>query len=252
MNSAKQHIRDVYEQLTTVERSIAAYFLGNEEQRDFCQRSVANLLYVSEASLSRFAQKCQYKGYREFVWHYEHDLARRAALAGDPAAPLHRLRDDCQYQLEQALANADIDQLRHLALQLEQARRIYVFGTGYAGLAAREFELRFLHLGLSVQAITSIEDMPLRAALAAEDEVVVGMTLGECLPELEEALTLARERGAFTLLVSTDSGFAERVTADECIVLGGGRKAGHGIERSPQLPLLLITDALYAILQHNG
>ena len=196
MNSAKQHIRDVYEQLTTVERSIAAYFLGNEEQRDFCQRSVANLLYVSEASLSRFAQKCQYKGYREFVWHYEHDLARRAALAGDPAAPLHSLRDDWQYQLEQTLAGADADQLRQIALQLEQARLIYVFGSGYAGLAAREFELRFLHLGLSVQAITTGGDMPLRAALSTEKDVIIALALEEQFPELEAALELALERGA--------------------------------------------------------
>ncbi|MDI9471138.1 MAG: MurR/RpiR family transcriptional regulator [Bacillota bacterium] len=252
MNSAKQHIRDVYEQLTTVERSIATYFLGNEEQRDFCQRSVANRLYVSEASLSRFAQKCQYKGYREFVWHYEHDLARRAALAGDPAAPLLSLRDDCQYQLDLVLARADTEQMRRISLRLEQSPRIYVLGACYAGLAAREFELRFLHLGLAVQAVTTVEDMPLRAGLVTEDDVVIGMTAEAACLELEEALLLARERGAFTVLVTTEPDFAKGVTVDECILVGNGRKTGHGIERSPQLPLLLVTDALYAMLHHNG
>lgn len=38
---------------------------------------MAERLYVSEASLSRFAKKCGYRGYREFVYQYEETFVEK-------------------------------------------------------------------------------------------------------------------------------------------------------------------------------
>lgn len=38
---------------------------------DFSSKSISERLFVSEASLSRFAKKCGYRGYREFIYQYE-------------------------------------------------------------------------------------------------------------------------------------------------------------------------------------
>lgn len=51
-------IESNYVNFTTVERSIADFFIYNREQMDFSAKSVAGKLFVSEASLSRFAKKC--------------------------------------------------------------------------------------------------------------------------------------------------------------------------------------------------
>ncbi len=58
-------MKNAYPKLTAAERAVADYFLQNREQGDFSSKTVAAKLYVSEASLSRFAQKCGFKGYRE-------------------------------------------------------------------------------------------------------------------------------------------------------------------------------------------
>ena len=58
-------IQAAYPKLTAAERSVADFFLQNRERGDFSSKAVAARLYVSEASLSRFAQKCGFKGYRE-------------------------------------------------------------------------------------------------------------------------------------------------------------------------------------------
>ena len=47
-----------YENLSAVEKNIADFFISNEEDMDFSSRHISSMLYVSEASLSRFAKKC--------------------------------------------------------------------------------------------------------------------------------------------------------------------------------------------------
>ena len=61
------HIESIYNSFTPLEKTIADFFINNTEKIDLSSKSVSSRLYVSEASLSRFAKKCGYKGYREFV-----------------------------------------------------------------------------------------------------------------------------------------------------------------------------------------
>ena len=67
----KKNIRNCYDEMTAVEKNIAEFFLNNTEKCDLSSKNIAKQLYVSEASLSRFAKKCGYKGYRELIFLYE-------------------------------------------------------------------------------------------------------------------------------------------------------------------------------------
>lgn len=51
-----------YENFTALERTIADFFIQNKKKRDFSAKAVSERLYVSEASLSRFAKKCGFRG----------------------------------------------------------------------------------------------------------------------------------------------------------------------------------------------
>ena len=50
-------IVDSYDSFTSVEKAIADYFLSNNERADFSSKAMKERLFVSEASLSRFAKK---------------------------------------------------------------------------------------------------------------------------------------------------------------------------------------------------
>ena len=68
-------IESNYNKFTTVEKSIADFFINNQKKAK---------LFVSEASLSRFAQKCGYRGYREFIYQYEKNFVeKKEAMAGN-------------------------------------------------------------------------------------------------------------------------------------------------------------------------
>ena len=59
-------------------------FADYENKADFSAKTVASKLFVSEASLSRFAQKCGYRGYREFIYQYEKNFVeKKETMAGN-------------------------------------------------------------------------------------------------------------------------------------------------------------------------
>ena len=47
-------IESYYHTFTPLERTIADFFIHNTEEQDFSSKNISGLLYVSEASLSRF------------------------------------------------------------------------------------------------------------------------------------------------------------------------------------------------------
>ena len=63
-------IESNYDNFTTVEKNIADFFIQNQKKTDLSAKAISEQLFVSEASLSRFAKKCGFRGYREFVYQY--------------------------------------------------------------------------------------------------------------------------------------------------------------------------------------
>ena len=66
-----------FEELTELEQEIARYFLQAETiQDDLSSQQVTQKLHISQAALTRFAKKCGFTGYREFVFQYQHQASK--------------------------------------------------------------------------------------------------------------------------------------------------------------------------------
>ena len=144
-------IESNYVNFTTVERSIADFFIYNREQMDFSAKSVAGKLFVSEASLSRFAKKCGFRGYREFIYQYEENfVVRQDSMTGNTRTVLNAYQE----LLNKTYNLVNEKQIERVCRYMAKAGRVFVCGTGSSGLAAREMELRFMRIGLD---ITSME-----------------------------------------------------------------------------------------------
>ena len=63
-------IESKYTLFTNTEKKIADYFLQCDANMDINIQNVAEQLYVSQASISRFAKKCGFVGFREFIFAY--------------------------------------------------------------------------------------------------------------------------------------------------------------------------------------
>ena len=64
-------IESNYNKLTPAEKTVADFFIHNKEKMDFSSRHIAELLYTSKPTLSRFAKRIGYHGYQEFIYQYE-------------------------------------------------------------------------------------------------------------------------------------------------------------------------------------
>lgn len=169
-------IQAAYPKLTAAERSVADFFLQNRERGDFSSKAVAARLYVSEASLSRFAQKCGFKGYREFIYEYQ-----RPFDEGSPFLSFSQVTKDVLARYQQLLDSSsrlvDEGQMRRVSQMLANSQRVYIYGMGSSGFAAREFALRLMRTGLLVEAITDSHMIRMNAVLVDETVTVVAITL---------------------------------------------------------------------------
>ena len=76
-------VESKYSSFTNVEKNIADFFLNNQRKMDFSAQNVAREIFVSEASLSRFAKKCGFHGYREFIYQYEETFAEKSEFVAN-------------------------------------------------------------------------------------------------------------------------------------------------------------------------
>ena len=70
-------IESNYNKLTPAEKIIADFFIHNQKKMDFSSQHIAELLYTSKPTLSRFAQKIGYHGYKEFIYQYQETFVER-------------------------------------------------------------------------------------------------------------------------------------------------------------------------------
>ena len=143
-------IESNYDKFTTVERNIADFFIQNRKKVDFSSKSISERLFVSEASLSRFAKKCGYRGYREFIYQYEETFVeKQESITGNTRMILNAYQE----LLNKTYSLVDEAQIARISRYLNQAERVFVCGTGSSGLAAREMELRFMRIGVDIDSL---------------------------------------------------------------------------------------------------
>ena len=114
-------IESNYENFTALERTIADFFMKNQKKVDFSAKEIAKRLFVSEASLSRFAKKCGYRGYREFIYQYEETFEEKnKELTGHTRQVLNTYQE----LLNKTYSLMDEAQILRICEKLGQARSL--------------------------------------------------------------------------------------------------------------------------------
>ncbi len=76
-------IEAIYDKFTALEKKSRIILFTMMEKRTWFLKNVAKRLFVSKPPVSRFAQKCGFTGYREFLFRYQQKsfLARHPGQA---------------------------------------------------------------------------------------------------------------------------------------------------------------------------
>lgn len=234
------------DQMTRLEKTIAGYFLdGQASLSDLSSATVSQTLHVSPAALTRFAQKCGFKGYREFIFEYQNtqkDLDNQFQNIQKDLTK--RVLVDYKAIVDQTNELVDEDKLERIAQMIDQAKRVYFYGVGSSGLVARETKLRFTRLGLVCDAVSDTDSMVWTNSILDDGCLVFALSLtGQTQPILN-TLEIAAKKGAKTVIISSQS--PDGYNFDEHVTVAAVRHLNYGNRISPQLPLLMMIDVLYA------
>ena len=236
-------IESNYENLTTVEKSIADFFIKNQEKSDFSSRSISERLFVSEASLSRFAQKCGYRGYREFIYQYEETFVEKnQPITGHTRMALNAYQE----LLNRTYSLINEPQIIRICRYLKRAGRVFVCGLGSSGLAAREMEMRFMRIGINIYSIQDNNLMRMRAVFQNETSVIVGISISGGGKDMLYLLRESHKSGAKTILITARNRGDHEEFCDELLLVPALRYLENGNVISPQFPVLVMLDVLYA------
>lgn len=236
-------IESNYDNFTTVERSIADFFIYNREEMDFSAKAVSGRLFVSEASLSRFAKKCGFKGYREFIYQYsESFVVQQESMTGNTRTVLNTYQE----LLNKTYNLVDEKQVERICRYMVKAARVFVCGMGSSGLAAREMELRFMRIGVDITSMDHGDMMRMRGVFLDGNSLVFGISISGEAEDVEFLLQEAHEKKAKTILLTARNKPEFDAFCDEVMLIPSLLHLNHGNVISPQFPVLLMTDIFYS------
>lgn len=242
-------IESNYDNFTAVEKSIADFFIQNRNKVDFSAKAVSEQLFVSEASLSRFAKKCGYRGYREFVYQYEESFVEKSeSITGNTRMVLNAYQE----LMNKTYSLIDEAQIARISRYLNKAARVFVCGIGSSGLAAREVQLRFMRIGVDIDSIQESDLMRMQAVFQNQTCLVFGISISGEKEEVLYFLKEAHKRKAKTVMVTAKNKEKLEEFCDEVLLLPSLKHLNHGNLISPQFPVLVMMDIIYSyFLEQN-
>ena len=235
-----------FEELTELEQEIARYFLQPETiQDDLSSQQVTQKLHISQAALTRFAKKCGFTGYREFIFQYQHQASKQDTHSHKHSPLTKRVLRSYSIMREQTQDLIDEEQLERVAQLIEDAERVYFFGTGSSGLIAREMKLRFMRLGVVCEALTDQDGFAWTTSIMDENCLVLGFSLSGTTQSVLDSLLDAKEMGAKTILF-TSAPNKNSQAYTETVLVASHSQSSYIQRISAQLPMLILIDLIYA------
>ena len=235
-----------FEELTELEQEIARYFLQAETiQDDLSSQQVTQKLHISQAALTRFAKKCGFTGYREFVFQYQHQASKPDTHSHKHSPLTKRVLRSYNIMREQTQDLIDEEQLERVAQLIDEAERVYFFGTGSSGLIAREMKLRFMRLGVVCEALTDQDGFAWTTSIMDENCLVLGFSLSGTTQSVLDSLLDAKEMGAKTILF-TSAPNKNSQAYTETVLVASHSQSSYIQRISAQLPMLILIDLIYA------
>ena len=235
-----------FEELTELEQEIARYFLQPETiQDDLSSQQVTQKLHISQAALTRFAKKCGFTGYREFIFQYQHQASKQDTHSHKHSPLTKRVLRSYSIMREQTQDLIDEEQLERVAQLIDDAERVYFFGTGSSGLIAREMKLRFMRLGVVCEALTDRDGFAWTTSIMDENCLVLGFSLSGTTQSVLDSLLDAKEMGAKTILF-TSAPNKNSQAYTETVLVASHSQSSYIQRISAQLPMLILIDLIYA------
>lgn len=220
---------------------------------------LADLAGVSNTTVSRFCRRIGAEGYRQFKIALAKDWGSPANLVyievqpddtvGSVAQKIFAANIQALYDTQRAL---DLDVLEQVVEALLRARRVDIYATGGASIAARELHFKCMQQGINANAFLDSQMQVMSAAALTPEDVGFGISHTGMQRHVAEALKLARTSGANTVALTSYLGTPVAEAAD--IILYTASLAAAITYDSPSVRTaqLAVVDVMYEVMVMKG
>ena len=251
-NETKQNIEKNFEDMTQLEKSIGEFFIKNKSARDFSSKGISGLLYVSEASLHRFAKKCGYKGYREFIFSYEKDIENERNNSTDEKKVnqlIIKLKAAYTTLVEENFGLIKDNQIRKIATLLNSGKRVILTGSETENAVFEEYKLKYLKLGIDINTVTKKEFLEPSVDLLNKDSLVIVCDISGENDNLKTVVQKAKVKEADIVLITANEACEYANLCNEVIKLSYPKGLANVI--SMQMVILMTMDVIYSYCSAN-
>lgn len=251
-NETKQNIEKNFEDMTQLEKSIGEFFIKNKSARDFSSKGISGLLYVSEASLHRFAKKCGYKGYREFIFSYEKDIENERNNSTDEKKVnqlIIKLKAAYTTLVEENFGLIKDNQIRKIATLLNSGKRVILTGSETENAVFEEYKLKYLKLGIDINTVTKKEFLEPSVDLLNKDSLVIVCDISGENDNLKTVVQKAKVKEADIVLITANEACEYADLCNEVIKLSYPKGLANVI--SMQMVILMTMDVIYSYCSAN-
>jgi DNA-binding MurR/RpiR family transcriptional regulator len=236
-----------YHNLTAAEQSAADWFLSHPQTADLSAKSIAKTLGVSEPTLSRFAKKCGYAGYRQFVYDFmQADVKKPENITRASLQVLESYQD----LLSRTYSLMDENQAAKIVEWMARASRVFICGLGSSGIAAQECAMRFMRIGIDITCLQERDVMRMHSVFTNTNQTVIGCSISGTTRDVLDYLQRAHANGAKTVLITSANRALFAEFCDEVLLVPSLEHLNYGDSISPQFPLLVMMDLLFACAQN--
>lgn len=228
------------------QKIIASYLINNSH--DILNHDINTLskkLYISKATISRFAQRIGYSGFKEM--HFAYQVALKNENIEDEE--VNNITDlfisNYKHIIDYLRIVANEDSIHDVCECINSASRCFIVGISTSGLVAEDFSQRLARIGYNAQGIRDNHFMRMQAAMANKKDLFIVFSYSGETVDIIHTITKAKSRGAKVILITEFYNSTSSKLADYILLTPPKNSVQLKKSISDQLPLLLIADIIY-------
>ncbi len=247
-------IRTLLPSLNEQEQKVGHYVLEHPTQViHLAVSDMAQRCGVSDATVFRFTKKVGTEGYQNFKILLAQELASSTAI---PYATLSRedslstavqkvIAADVK-ALEDTLSVLDLTALENAVDALLDARRVDIYGSGGAAVAALELQYKLMRVGVRPVVHTDSEMQVISATLLTPADVAIAISHSGESPDILRALEVAKQAGAKTIAITNHLASPIARAVDVNLSTAAQEVLAHGYPLGARTAQVGLIDALHA------
>lgn len=262
MTTIELRIQSIYDSLSTAEKKVADYFLGNVESVfNLPIAELAQEASVSKVTWVRFCKAIGFDGLKDLkkaLFAQMHKIADQSA--SEPYSDIREIvstktliegiRQNSIQAISDTAAMLDPNSLETAATAILNAKTVRIFGVGASGIVGEDLHSKLMRIGKYSYFSTDPHTQLTYASNMTPQDVAVLISMSGKTKEILEALSIARQRQTPTIALTRYSKTPLAQNADTVLYVSAPEISKRSGAMSSRLAQLMVIDALFTATAH--